>query len=340
MADSKLDLVLKETSRSVDPIIKKILNAYVDTENQEIIEYQIKAGGKRLRPALAIISCQMLGGKLKDVLYPAAGLEILHNYSLIVDDIVDNSKLRRGKPTTWAKFGRSIAQCVAADYSAAVFQAANQSKKSSRISELFAKAIKEIINGEVLDILFEQVGRENESYVLKNRYSRITDKDYFKMLGKKTAFLFQVCCEIGGICAQAKERDIKALKDFGYNFGIAFQIRDDVLDIFGQKEKFGKEIGKDIIERKLGNIIILLTLKELNSADEKRLLKIMRKGKVEEKDVKEVIKLIKKTNSYQKANLLGKKFTERARKNLNFLPRNKWSSILKMFSNFTIERET
>lgn len=334
-----LNSTLDKFSKSITPIIKKILVLNVDEDFQKIVEYQILTGGKRLRPALTSMACLLLGGKFKEVLYPAAGLEILHNYSLIVDDIIDNSNLRRGKATSWFKFGESIAQCAGIDYSAAAFQAANRTKEPAKVSELFAKAIKAIVDGEILDILFEQRGRNEEAYVVKNRYRNITQEDFFKMVSKKTATLFQTCCEVGGIIANAKEEKLKALRNYGFNLGVAFQIQDDILDIFGKEKSFGKKIGKDIIERKGGNIVILLALKELNLAGKKKLLGILRKKKIAQEDIKEAMNLIKKTNSYQKAILLGQKFVEKAKEALRQLPQNKWNDILANLADFVIERE-
>lgn len=336
----KLKLILLKMSKLVDPTIKELLSFHLDKKTQEISNYQILTGGKRLRPALAIISCQLFGGKIKDVIYPAASLEILHNYTLIVDDMIDNSVLRRGKPTLWAKFGKSIAQCITIDYAAFLFQGAIRSKKPIEISELLAETIKKLVSGEILDILFEQAGRTEEPYVARNRYKKITEKDYLKMISNKAASLFQTSCEVGGICAGAKTEKINALRKYGFNLGMAFQIQDDVLDIFGKEKAFGKKIGKDIEERKGGNIVILFTLKELNSTDKKKFLRILRKkGKITKKDIKEAINLIKKTNSYQKACLLGKSFSQRAKNILRILPQNKWSVVLKNLADFTIVRE-
>ena len=323
----------------IDPVIKELLSLDVDKKFQDIVEYQISAGGKRLRPALAIVSYRLLGGQTKDILYPAAGLEILHNYSLIVDDIIDESTLRRNKPTTWSKLGKSIAQCVGMDYAAAIFQAANLSKRPVEISRLFAKTLKDLVDGEILDILFEQRGREDENYVVENRYLQISNEDYLKMVSKKTSALFQACCETGGIIAGAKEDEIKALRQYGLNFGIAFQIRDDILDIFGKEEKFGKEIGKDISERKLGNIVILYALKEFSASDKRRFLEIMRKDNIGHRDVEEGIELIRKTKSYQKASELGEKFANEAKEGLKFLPQNKWNRALAELAEFVIKRE-
>jgi len=330
---------LNKYSKLIEPAIKKLLISNVERKHRKLLEYQISTGGKRLRPALAIISCQLLGGKIKDVLYPAAGLEILHNYSLIIDDIIDHSNLRRGKPTVWLKFGKSIAECVAVVYSAAGFQGANLSKKPAIISEIFAKTMKTIVDGEILDILFEQEGRREESYVTKNRYSEITEEDYFKMASKKTATLFQTCCEVGGICAQGKKKEIELLKSYGFNLGIAFQITDDILDIFGEKEKFGKKIGKDIEERKGGNIIILYALKSLSQLKRKKLQQILKKEKIQSKDINAAIEIIKETKAREKAISLGEKYIQKAKENLNFLPKNKWNKILFNIADFILKRK-
>lgn len=328
-----MENLLDKIAKIVEPIIEDILSSYVDKKNRGIVSYQIKTGGKRLRPALAIICCQMLGGKLKDIIYPAAGLEILHNWSLLVDDIIDKSVLRREKPTPWFKFGKSIGHCLEPYYGAAAFQAANRSKKPVEISELFAKTIKTIFNGEILDILFEQKGREEEPFINKNRYSKVSKNDYFKMIAQKTAVLFETSCQTGGMAANAKEKTLHYLKNFGLNLGMAFQISDDILDIFG------KEIGQDIKERKLGNIVVLLSLNGLKPADKERLLKIMRKEKINGSDLKNGVDLIQKTGSREKASLLCQNFVEKAKKNLKFLPKNKWNNTLNDLADFIAKRE-
>ncbi|MBM3251130.1 MAG: polyprenyl synthetase family protein, partial [Candidatus Nealsonbacteria bacterium] len=259
--EKEIELVFKKWRRPIDSKIKEILNRSVDKETEKLVNYQVAAGGKRFRPVLTIISCLACGGKVKDVLYPAAGLEILHNCTLIYDDIIDNSLLRRGKPTVWFKFGKSIAECVGIDYSAAIFQAANKSMHPTEISEIFARTMKAVVDGEILDILFEYSGRKDEKYIIENRYNKITERDYLEMVSKKTASLIQACCETGAISAKAKKSERNGLKNYGFNLGLAFQIQDDILDIFGEEKEFGKKIGKDIEERKLGNIVIFYALK-------------------------------------------------------------------------------
>jgi geranylgeranyl diphosphate synthase type I len=337
--EQELDLIVKKINQKLEPVIQEILCLHVDKEREKLVNYQISVNGKRMRPALAVLSYSALGGKTKDVLYPAAGLEILHNYSLIIDDIIDNSKLRRGEPTTWAKFGKAIAQCIGINYSAAIFQAANHSKNSEKISEIFTKTMKIIADGEILDILLEQSGRENEFYIQEARYKQVKEKDYFEMVSKKTALLFQTSCEIGGICADANKTQINALKNYGHNLGIAFQIKDDILDIFGEEKKFGKKIGADIRERKRGNIVILLALKELISDNRNKFLEIIKKPRISEKDIEQAIDLINTTDTRKSAYELGQSFIDKAKKNLKSLPQNKWNNFLSHTADFAIKRE-
>lgn len=335
----KIESALLGAGKLVNPVIEKILTTSVDKKFHELVLYQISTGGKRMRPALAIICCKMLGGKIKDVLYPAAGLEILHNYSLIADDIIDNSNLRRGNPTVWAKYGQSIAQCIAIYYSAALYQAANKSKFSIKASEILAKSVKAITNGEILDILFERMGREDEPYIIKNRYKNISENDYLGMVGKKSAFLIKSSCEIGGICAWAEEKEISVLGSYGFNLGTAFQITDDILDIFGDEDKFGKQIGKDIQDRKASNIIVVYAMKELLPGDKNKINRIFEKKEISQSDIKVAIELIKKTPALERAEALREVFIKKAKEDLKLLPQNQWNNLLSDFIDFVANRE-
>ena len=289
----------RQMKEKVDPIIKKMLAQGVRTQTRELLHYQIITGGKRLRPALAITSCLACGGKLKDALYPAAALEILHTYTLIIDDIIDNSPTRRGKQTTWKKFGRSFAECAGLDYGATILQTILKTKQPNEIGTILANTWKEIIDGEILDILYEQSGKYQEPFARLNRKTTISLREYQKMISHKTASLFRASCEIGAIAAKAPQKEIEALKTYGWNFGLAFQISDDILDIYGTNT--GKPRGQDIREHKLGNIVVLLALRDLPHKQQNRLRNILKKGAPQTKDLKEAIALIQNSNAKQKA---------------------------------------
>ncbi len=331
--------ILEDISKIVEPAIYKILLSSVHKKFHNIVKYQIEAGGKRLRPALALLTCRMMGGRIKNCLYPAAALEILHNYTLILDDIIDHGKLRRGKPTVWKKFGRSAAENISMAYAASIFDLPKYQKSRMEIDKILAKTLKAVTNGQIFDVLFEQGGRGEESYVVKNRYSRVNQRDYFLMVNQKTASLISACLEIGGVCAGAKEKEIKILRSSGRNIGAAFQIQDDILEIFGEEKKFGKKIGKDIMERKLGNIVILLAADEVNSKDKSKFIKILRKKRIEGGDLKEAIKLINKTNAQKRAKKLEMNYINKAKKHLALLPQNQWNKILNELVDFLAARK-
>lgn len=330
---------LKKIKSAINLTIEKVLLSDISPRFKSIVRYQITNGGKRLRPILAVLSCQLLGGKLKDVIHPASGLEILHNYTLIVDDIIDHSLFRRNQPTSWVKYGKSIAECIAIDYGAAVFQAAKKSPQPIKISDIFAQTIKKIIDGEITDVLFERTGREDEPYVVKNRPKTISKSAYLIMIAKKTASLFEASCWIGGLCGQATKKQITALKDYGFNLGMAFQIRDDILDIFGSEKKFGKKIGGDIKERKGGNIILLYALQDFNKQEKKELINLLKKKKINQQSINRVVKFITKTKARQEAEKLQNVFAEKARQALKTLPNNKHKQVLELLIDFVIKRE-
>ena len=266
-------------------------------------------------------------------------IKILHNYSLIIDDIIDYSTTRRNRPTVWAKVGRSTAECVSIDYSAAVFQTASRSKKPVEISEVFSRTMKNLVEGEILDNLFDIKKRKEETYIVRHRYKEVSLDDYFDMIGKKTASLMQACCEVGGLCAGGTKLQVERLKKIGFYLGMAGQIKDDILDVFGNEEKIGKKVGKDIMQGNRGNIVILNALKDLKGADKKSFCKIIYKEKISEKDAERAIALIKKTDSHKKCMKIGRSFVSKAKKELSFLPQNKWNGMLNNFADFVIERD-
>lgn len=323
-----IEIKIKKFAKKVEKKAKEALVYNVDGFFHEAICYQIKTGGKRFRPKIAFVCSKMLGGKEKDIIYPASGLEILHNYTLIIDDIIDDSRLRRGEPTTWARYGKSIAECITMDYAATIFEIATCSSRPVEISRFFSKILKFITEGEIMDILFEQAGKEEENFIKENRYKNIKEEDYLEMTRKKTAYFIENSCKIGGICANAKKKEITALGKYGFNLGMTFQISDDLLDIFGKEERFGKKIGKDIEERKGGNCVIYFAFQEFSLEEKEKFWKILRKKKIKEKDVARAIKMIKKTKARERAIESGERFAKKAKESLSLLPQNKWNNIL------------
>ncbi len=329
---------LAEIGSLVDPYMEKYLKSTCSNEFEEVVLYQVKVGGKRVRPALVILSAQAAGGKVEDALPIAAAIELIHNYSLILDDIIDRGELRRGAPTVWKKYGLSMAILAAVHYREAVAEAINESKHSLKLHDLIAKTIKTLIEGERLDILFEQTGRVDEPYVIENRRKVVTLDEYLKMVYAKTGSLIEASCRAGGIVADASPEIVDALGVYGRNIGIAFQIADDIIDIFGKEEEMGKTKGKDIIEHKMGNIVILLSLKELKSSDREFLSSLLKKEPISKEELNKAIELISKTSARDRAYEIGEKYLNEALEMLEKLPQNEARRDLEELAKFILYR--
>ena len=277
---------------------------------------------------------------MKDLLYPAASVEILHNSTLIIDDIIDHSEFRRDQPTCWNKYGKSIAECASMMYLASIYSGLNHSNNSKRLIDLYSKTLKIIIDGEIKDILFERSGREDENFVVENRYKVITKDNYYEMIGQKTAVLLQTSCQAGAICAGASDEQIEIIGSFGFNLGMAFQIRDDILDIFGDEKEFGKKIGKDIIEKKMGNFVILSAIDELDSDEKKIIIDLLEGPKdITDQDVISVTALIKKTNAQKDAEMVANIYIQDALKALEQLPNSEYNEILSELAKYIVDRK-
>ena len=308
---SNIVSTLTSLGQKVDPVMIRYLKKGANRDLIPANIYQINAGGKRVRSALTLLSCKAAGGKISDAILPAAAIELIHNYSLIMDDIIDKGEIRRGIPTVRAKYSDDMALLVGMFYREVIEDIARNCNVPKKIQDLIIYTIKETIEGERLDILFEQIGRP-EDYITKHRFKTISYDSYLQLIGKKTATLMRSACQAGTLAARASSQKERSLIDYGWNIGLAFQITDDILDIFGKKT--GKEIGKDIIEHKLGNAIIMYAFQGMDTKSKKKFLSILRMTKVDAKSVKKAIELIEKTKAKDKAYKSAKKFATNGKK--------------------------
>jgi geranylgeranyl diphosphate synthase type II len=203
------------------------------------ITYTLGLGGKRLRPLLVLASCQMFGGEITEAINPAIGIELFHNFTLLHDDIMDQAPLRRGKETVYKKWNSNVA-ILAGDTMFAVankFMLRTRPQAISQVIELFNQTAIEVCEGQQYDMDYEQ---RND----------ITIADYLEMIRLKTAVLLAASLKTGAIIAGAGTADCDYIYQFGINIGLAFQLKDDLLDVYGVQEKFGKVSGGDIIAGK------------------------------------------------------------------------------------------
>jgi len=202
------------------------------------IRYILKLGGKRLRPLLALLSYSMFNKNPKLFVDPAIGVEVFHNFTLIHDDIMDKAPLRRGKPTVHKKWREETAilsgdVMLVQSYQLMMTSVTNQ----LNILDAFNQCALSVCEGQQMDIDFEET-------------NKVSIEEYLEMIRLKTAVLLGFSMELGALGANAKTHDIQLAKSFGEHLGIAFQLKDDILDVFGESEKVGKQTGGDIISNK------------------------------------------------------------------------------------------
>uniref|UniRef100_A0A7C3IXH5 Polyprenyl synthetase family protein n=1 Tax=Candidatus Methanomethylicus mesodigestus TaxID=1867258 RepID=A0A7C3IXH5_9CREN len=206
-----------------------------------------KQGGKRLRPFLVVKSCEIVGGNVADALPAAAAVEMLHNFTLVHDDIMDNDLLRRGVPTVHIVWGEPLAILAGDLLFAKSFQLllsrGGSAEQRRRAAEVLATATVLLSEGQHLDMKFEEM-------------STVTEGEYLEMISGKTAALFKASAEIGAIMGGAADPDVDRLGKYGWNLGMGFQIFDDYLALKSTEDVLGKAVGNDIKEGKKTLIVI------------------------------------------------------------------------------------
>jgi geranylgeranyl diphosphate synthase type II len=244
-------------------IRQKLAEAEYDREPHglyEPIRYMMDLSGKRLRPALCLLACDLFGGDIKLALDPAVGIEIFHNFTLMHDDIMDDAPVRRCKPTVYKKWNQNTA-ILSGDTMMALAYEYLMKAPAFALQEVlkeFNRTAIGVCEGQQYDMDFET-------------QTEVTIDDYHRMIRLKTAFLIAGSLKIGAIIANAPPEDAGKIWSFGNNLGIAFQLKDDLLDVFSDHNKFGKMKGGDIAINKK----TYLYLKSLELADpaQKKMLK-------------------------------------------------------------------
>jgi geranylgeranyl diphosphate synthase type I len=287
------------------------------------------AGGKRLRPCLAMISCEAVSGDIKDVIPLSIALELTHNFTLVHDDIMDKSRLRRNFPTVHIKYGEPTAIIAGDLLFTKAFESLHKIEGDLSIFKNveygLIDCVKEISEGQQLDMEFEK--RKN-----------VSEDEYQNMILKKTAVLFMYSAEAGAILGGGSKEQSNALNEYGKNLGLGFQITDDYLDISSNKKVLGKDIGNDIRNGKK-TLIAVHCLNNI-SGDEKKLFnKIFGNLKASEDDVKKVYDLFRKTGSVEYAKKMSVNYCNKAKKAIEILPDTNAKEILLNLADFSIKRE-
>lgn len=293
----------------------------------------IEAGGKRLRPCLALTACEAVGGKTKDAIEGAAALELLHNFTLIHDDIMDRDEFRRNVKTVHVLVGEPMAIIAGDALFAKVFEAvaANARRlrlESERAVELFdtiSKASFDVCQGQAFDMLFES--RRD-----------VSEEEYMSMVSGKTGALTEASTKVGALLGGGDKKQVEALASYGRLIGIAFQIRDDVLGVVGEQEKFGKPIGSDLREGKQ-TLVVVRALSTASKGEKKKLLRALGKSNASKRDIEAAIMVLKESGAVDYVSGRARKYVADAKSRLSSLPESKAKEVLLELADFVIERE-
>ncbi|NAS31816.1 polyprenyl synthetase family protein [Flavobacteriaceae bacterium R38] len=313
-------------------LFKNYLSEKVTTKDPvnlyEPISYILELGGKRLRPVLTLMTAEIFGTDYKKALNAALAVEVFHNFSLVHDDIMDDAPLRRGKETVHEKWDLNtgilsgdamliIAYQFFEHYDPVTFQ---------KLARLFGKTAIEVCEGQQYDIDFEE--RDD-----------VTIREYLKMIEYKTAVLVGAAMKMGALVAETSAENAEAIYNFGLNLGIAFQLQDDYLDVFGDPKTFGKQVGGDIIENK--KTYLYLKALELSAVEEAKELRHL--FSIQPKDsadkVETVTAIFKASGSAQHTQEEIYHYTQKAFKILSTLEIDEEKkSILKVFGESLMKR--
>ena len=286
-----------------------------------ILDYLLSGGGKRLRPALVLLSSKFYPADADKITSLAAAVETLHTATLVHDDLIDNAFLRRGNPTLNALWN-SAATVLTGDYLFAQAAAFAAETKCVRVISIFAQTLMSICSGE-LNQIFGSDGRQP------------TREYYYQRIYSKTASLFAASAEAGALLGEAPQTEAQALRDYGYNLGMAFQIVDDILDFAGNEGDLGKPIGSDLRQ----GIITLPTIcfLEANPGDE-TLTKVLSSRDEGDDEVRAAVEMIKESGAIESSIAEAKSFAARSRDALSILPHNEYRQAMLDLADFVVER--
>ncbi|MFO7924626.1 MAG: polyprenyl synthetase family protein [Bacteroidales bacterium] len=243
------------------------------------VDYIMSVGGKRLRPVLALLTCQLFSDDITPCIKPAVAIELFHNFTLLHDDIMDKADIRRGKPTVHKKWNENTA-ILSGDAMVVISFDLISSADPEILPQLltvYNKTAIEVCEGQQMDMNFETM-------------LHVDEESYLKMIRLKTAVLIAAAMKIGAITGGASENDASLMYDSGLNLGMAFQLQDDLLDLYAEKEKFGKKPGGDILMNKK-TILLIKAFQRADAGTAEKLSNLLEKENDPEIKVNEIRKI-------------------------------------------------
>ena len=331
MEESKLEIneILKQYSANIDQEIEQALVNVDPPDLREASQHLTMAGGKKLRPTLVILSCEAVGGDPNSALKTAAAMELIHTFSLIHDDIMDQDEKRRGKAAVHVLWGDPMAILAGDTLFSKAFETVLRSEENMVSSNRILPALNIVVDscikiceGQALDMGFAQ-------------RLDVMESEYLLMIYKKTAALIAAATKAGAILGGGTPEQINALAEYGRLIGMAFQIQDDYLDVASQEEDLGKPVGSDIVEGKM-TLLVVHALSKASSEDKNILLTILQDG--EEENVPRALEILEKYGSLHYAWEVAQKDVNHAKNLLDILEDSPAKNALLKIADFVLER--
>ncbi len=310
--DKHFNKIYSDLLSSVEEKLKEVISESKPDSIALPFEYLINNGGKRLRPVLTMLSCGACGKDPAQALNPAVALEILHNFTLVHDDLMDSSPLRRGKPTVHEKFSSSVAILLGDAMIGYAFKLLPEDKN---VTSTFVDSLVIVCQGQALDMDY-------------NNRKDIRVEDYLEMIEQKTANLIKASVIIGARVANAQQKTLELLEEFSLNLGLAFQIQDDYLDLAGESSEIGKEIGQDILEGKKTLMIIKCRELAKENSDKKLIEKFYKNNGLGKSEIQSVRDLMQRLGVFEYTKQIIDQYFNLAKATLDQLAKNKHKDML------------
>ena len=318
----EIQALMKNELDQMNKILVNRLDSNVDLINQ-MSHYIISSGGKRIRPLLLLL-CARATDYDGDYHYSmAVVIELIHTATLLHDDVVDQSTTRRGQETANELWGNEPSVLVGDFLYSRAFEIMVE-PNSMEIMKILSKATNQISEGEVLQLLN-----------IKN--ANVTQKEYYRVIERKTACLFKAACQIAGILSNSNQKVIEAMGKFGMHLGNAFQIIDDTLDYESDSNIIGKEVGDDLSEGKV-TLPMIYALEKTTKSDKKILTDAIQNA--DASNINQVVEILMNVNAFQYSRDIANKESNMALESIDILPSSKYKTALKLLCKLSLERSS
>ncbi|MFH1944116.1 MAG: polyprenyl synthetase family protein [Acidobacteriota bacterium] len=324
-ADVPLSVIYKDIQKDLERV-EQTLKTFAESNNKLIAEvnsYIFEKKGKRIRPALLLLAANLMEYAGDEHIETCSLVEALHTASLIHDDIIDNSDLRRGKKTVHARWGANITVLLG-DYLYIKTIGRSLSSSFPEIVRVLTDTSIQMIEGELLE------------YSL-SRNLDITEEQYFEIIYKKTAALFAASVRLGGILGGADKKKEGYLEEYGAQFGMAFQIIDDLLDYTGDEKKLGKPVLSDLTEGRI-TLPLIYSLNNGNKADRREIRKLIQEKESAADYKQRILSLLRSNGSLDKAYQKAESFSRAAQEAVSHFPESDFRRALTMISDYILTR--